>query len=181
VRNVRCIKCHKWGHINTDRECTLYGQAGDLTGVEMDPLLLMHKMREEGFALKQSVLGVRQNAPGANQELVEGASDDEDERRNESLADKIDEAGDPELDFLKALTTKQKKKLLKKLERLEKKSKKSKKHDRDRSSRDRNSRDRDGKEKSKKYRKKDDERRRDRRDSSSRSDRKHKSEKSRRK
>jgi len=180
VRNVRCIKCHKWGHINTDRECTLYGQAGDLTGVEMDPLLLMHKMREEGFALKQSVLGVRQNAPGANQELVDGPSDDEDDHRNESLADKIDEAGDPELDFLKALTTKQKKKLLKKLERLEKKSKKSKKHDRDRD-RDRSSKDRDSKEKSKKYRKKDDERRRDRRDSSSRSDRKHKSEKSRRK
>jgi CBF1 interacting corepressor len=137
VRNVRCIKCHKWGHINTDRECPLRGQANDMNGVEMDPLLLMHKMREEGLAMKQSVLGVRQNAPAPNQELLDETPEDQD-----LFAKEVDKTGDPDMEFLKTLTTKEKLKLLKKLEKLDKKSKKSKKHSKDK--------DKDRKEKSKK-------------------------------
>ncbi|CAL8095383.1 unnamed protein product [Orchesella dallaii] len=113
VRNVRCIKCHKWGHINTDRECSLYGQANDATGVEMDPLLLMHKMREEeGLALKHSVLGIRQNAPADNQELLdEELEDDKGDGAGSSRSGNSKD--DPEAEFLKSLSLKQKKKLLK--------------------------------------------------------------------
>lgn len=59
VRNVRCIKCHNWGHLNTDKECPLFNKSVEdvncASTTSMDPSLLIKQMEEQGLALKKNV------------------------------------------------------------------------------------------------------------------------------
>ncbi|KAG9338617.1 hypothetical protein JZ751_025455 [Albula glossodonta] len=76
----------------------------------MHPSELMAEMRNSGFALKRNVLGRNATVCDPSQDYV--VSEEEE---------------DPEVEFLKSLTTKQKQKLLRKLDRLEKKNEKKNK------------------------------------------------------
>lgn len=121
VRNVRCLKCHKWGHVNTDRECP-YFNAGSLIepqqqsesakqneGNDKPPAgksdqteLIQNMKDEQGLALKKSLYGSygakRSDGDDSNQQMLN--------------------IKDPEVAFLDSLTPKEKKKLLKKLQKL---------------------------------------------------------------
>lgn len=117
VRNVRCIKCHKWGHINTDKECPMFKEGRlDNLGLDplhkraddqADPLDLVKQMREDGLHLKQSALALQHHVDMAGDRPM--------------LED------EPEFGFIKTLTYEQKVKLFKKLKKLRKSKKKEKK------------------------------------------------------
>lgn len=113
VRNVRCIKCHKWGHINTgiycqtlnldnsnlkiiivDKECPMYSLSMSAarsleSATVMDQNSLVQQMFDDGLALKKHVNPV------------------------ECSGNLLIEEENSEASFLKSLTKKQKKALLK--------------------------------------------------------------------
>ena len=82
VRNVRCLKCRKWGHINTDKVCPMFGKSitADLPQMSgNNPSELMEQMRDEGLAFTKKVLS-RQNDPAAaNQQLVDSDAEADEE------------------------------------------------------------------------------------------------------
>ncbi|VDL19906.1 unnamed protein product [Hymenolepis diminuta] len=133
VRNVRCMRCKQWGHLNTDRICPLYGKSFTQEPAKEGHLRSLDNakthLRKEGLAFKKSA-----ESSGLNEVVYKA-------KRAVSNNKDIDpEAMEHELtvEFLKSLSERQREKLLKKLSKLSskdveesssaKKHKKKKKH-----------------------------------------------------
>ncbi|OAF70603.1 hypothetical protein A3Q56_01679 [Intoshia linei] len=100
VKNVRCVKCRQWGHVNTSRTCPFFGE--NLTAEPIFPDEKIKKDKLEGGLEIQAKI---------------------------KTFDKLylsDDSSD-ETEFLKGLTYKQKKKLLRKLAKISNKSEKKRK------------------------------------------------------
>jgi len=110
VCQAKCIKCGKYGHMNTDKRCTLYGKSLDHdTPIQnVDQSKLLNEMKAEGLAMRYSSWDMKREA-GPNHSMVE------------------EERGVDRVELLKTMNKDEKKKLLKKLKKMEKKQKKEKK------------------------------------------------------
>merc|ERR1712123_275645 len=121
VCQAKCIKCGKYGHMNTDKRCHLYGKSVDhdapIQSVDQDKL--MEEMKADGLAMRWSAWDMNKLA-GPNHQMVENGE------KAKPLLDRAE--------VLKSMSKEEKKKLLKKLKKMEKKKKKKPKKEKRRRS-----------------------------------------------
>jgi len=114
VCQAKCIKCGKFGHMNTDKRCQLYGKSLDHDAPiqDVNQSKLLDEMKADGMAMRYTsweLKGAREAGP--NHRMVE------------------EERGVDRVELLKTMSKEEKKKLLKKLTKMEKKQKKKDKKD----------------------------------------------------
>lgn len=162
VRNVRCCKCHKWGHLNTDNECPLFGMSGNFEdeGYANNPSDLIKELRKEREACgpsraKEDRLNKKEFVDRT--QLAEEMKETHGLRLKGSVLNGIRE--DQEVSVLKAepseaeqmkaflasLSDKEKKKLMKKLLGNHKNAKDDKKHKKKKKDKKGNKKDHEGK------------------------------------
>ncbi|GAA41270.1 putative electron transfer flavoprotein subunit [Clonorchis sinensis] len=111
VRNVRCMRCRQWGHVNTDRTCPLFGQSFTQEPTNMEPVTMDHVhqgLRKEGLGLK----------PGTELDRFSNILQKAKTTLSDGLKKTTEEEDTLAMEFLQNLSERQRRKLLKKLSKL---------------------------------------------------------------